>query len=216
MNAPASPKPPRSWPWFNIITIVIGIAALFFNARGPLAPSTLDKIPAVWGEIAQWVIKYSLALFLLMVAGNLGYLVRGWLLGKYRKALAFALRPVASELLAGGMDQWSPFEIQSGEFPVSYNRAEYRQGKVIFAKPFAEEPIVVAAECRGGNWLLVKIDGKSRQEFAWAASPVKVRCLPEPQPPTVYSGRIQWIAIAPKVAGLPARYVDIGGNPWAD
>jgi len=214
MNSPTPPHSPRQWPWFNIITIAIGVAALFFNIRGPLAPSALEKIPVALGALLQWIIRYSLVLFLLMVAGNLAYLVRGWLLRRYRAVLAFALRPVIGELLLSEMDQGSPFEIQSGEFPVSYNQGEYRQGKVIFARPFTEEPIVLAAECRGGNWLLVKIDGKSRHDFAWAASPVKVRCLGEPQPSTVYSSRIQWIAIAPKVPSLPARYVDIDGTPW--
>jgi len=78
--------------------------------------------------------------------------------------------------------------IETGEVPLGFRDHPYQSGDVHFAQPFSEIPKVFVGECSDGNWVFVKLDGKSAKGFRWAARPLESK-------PLVYETKLQWVAI---------------------
>jgi hypothetical protein len=199
-------------PWVHrnsrIIAIVIALASLavalssfLFNVLVRVQPQLIDSVFPQWASaLAAFLGRFFWLLISPIIIWML-YKARRLLFTIYRDFLLLVLRPVLPQAQALTPPPPSPnptpsaprfpFAIKLGTFEFSLaDGVEYRQGEFEFDAAFSEIPQVFISECTGGNWLLVKIDGKTEKGFKWAVQRATGQV-------GRYPVRLQWFAIAP-------------------
>jgi hypothetical protein len=195
-------------PWDKDIiavgTLIIVFCTLFGILATPkesadVATSRLSAFShAIWDCFIQFRWPIFAISFLSLV-----WIFRANIRRSYIRALRSLLAPVLPPPVVATPTPL-PFDIKLGELEFTLPKGTpYRGGEFAFDKPFPSEPHVYIAESTGGNWLLVKIDAKSRHGFRWAAQRATAQ-------EGDYSVHLQWIAISPNIdenVGASAKLV---------
>jgi hypothetical protein len=98
------------------------------------------------------------------------------------------LRRVLEDIEAGTSAHFRA--VETGQFQVILDNADYRTDRVPFSKRFSRPPVVLLGEHTAGNWVFLKVDESNSESFVWAAKPLSGQKLR-------YTTTVSWIAIAP-------------------